>query len=404
VPPAPANPLKEGDESASKYANSVSDSRNPPTLDDILRALFVHRVFARHKRVAPVSIDHDVARSILEKAWATVGNDSVVAPAHVVADLEAVIAAKDVTFKYILVTGLLGKCAEPTVHPRAIQTSSKLKNSYDARSLCHDVVVPFEKTKGDLWGLSNEPFVNKPARHPEHSKDNAQLRNRNLAEKLHQALEFADKASRNDVFGMLVHVLRMGKLRAESQITATVDVETTFRRVVDFVEQFLQHSDGGARLASIVGAFITLVNEGFTVKVYPPNYSDRFAGTAGDVEIRVDKTVLSAFECKDRPISLDDIRHGIRKARETGVSEYNFIGTAGLVAGQEDESHAEILASGANVDLHLFDIRLVAPGWAAALNPVRRKRFGETVTRILRDEMHRSEAANQAAELWNQLK
>ena len=354
--------------------------------------------------MAPVSIDHNAARSILEKAWATVRNDSVVAPANVVADLEAVIAAKDVTFKYILVTGLLGKCAEPAVHPRAIQTSSKLKQSYDARSLCHDVVVPFEKTKGDLWGLSNEPFVNKPARHPEHSKDNAQLRNRDLAEKLHQALEFAHKESRNDVFAMLVHVLRLGKLRAESQITATVDVETTFRRVVDFVEQFLQHSDGGARLASIVGAFITLVNEGFTVKVYPPNYSDRFARTAGDVEIRFDKTVFSAFECKDRPISLDDIRNGIRKARETGVSEYCFIGAASLVAGQEDAIRAEILAGGAGVDLHLFDIRQVAPGWAAALNPVRRKRFGELVTRILRDDMHRSEAANQAAELWNRLK
>src|SRR5205823_14772978 len=138
---------------------------------------------------------------------------------------------------------------------RVLQSGSKLEHSYDARSLCHDVIVTFEKTKGDLWGLSNEPFLNKPARHPEHDKDNP-LRNKPLAATLHQVLDYAHTCPASKVFAMLVHVLRLGKLRAESQITASVEVDTNYRKVISFVESFLQESDGGTRLVAVTGAFV----------------------------------------------------------------------------------------------------------------------------------------------------
>jgi hypothetical protein len=220
---------------------------------------------------------------------------------------------------------------------------------------------------------------------------------------LHEVLELAHAAKPVEVFKMLVHVCRLGKQRAATQITATVDTETTYRRVVDFVEQFLQESDGGTRLASVTGAFVALLNEGFTVRVYPPNYADQFAKTTGDVEIVDQKTVISAYECKHRPITIDDIKHGIKKAKAHGVAEYNFVGAVGLAPKQDDEIRQEIQTGGSALDLHLFDIHDVAPHWAAALNPVRRKRFGDAVVKILRDNMKRSEVANQAAELWNSL-
>ncbi|MSR59625.1 MAG: restriction endonuclease, SacI family, partial [Planctomycetaceae bacterium] len=246
-------------------------------------------------------------------------------------------------------------------------------------------------------------LVNKPARHPEHSKDNTQLRNKPLAANLHQALELAHKATPDEAFAMLVYTLRLGKARAASQVTATVEVETTHQRVVAFVQAFLKESDGGSRLAAVVGAIIRLMNEGHTVKVYPPNYSDRFAKTSGDVEIHHAKATISAFECKHRPISIDDVRHGIKKAKENGVPEYWFVGAVGLATGQEKEIQDEIRKSGERLDLHLIDILRVLPTWAALLNPVRRGQFGAVVAEILRDDMHRSEVANQAADLWNEL-
>ncbi|HEX5443968.1 MAG TPA: restriction endonuclease, SacI family [Pirellulales bacterium] len=354
--------------------------------------------------MAAVSIDLEKARKEIERAWTQARHAVPVPSARAIALIETILSSPNVTSKYILVTGLLGKCTDRRVHPRALQTSSRLKHSYDARSLCHKVIVTFEKGKGDLWGLSNEPFVNKPARHPEHDKKNRQLRDKNLAEALHDLLEKANKASANEVFAMLVHALRFSKQRASSQVIAAAEIETTYRRVVEFTTDFLKSSDGGTRLAAVVGAFVMLLNERFTVAVFPPNYSDKFAQTAGDIEIAQGKQRISAFECKHRAIGIDDVRHGIRKAREAGLSEYCFVYAAGFMAGQEDEIAATIAAGAAEIDLQLFDIAAVTPAWAAALNPIRRGRFGETVVNLLREKMHRSEVANQAAELWNRLK
>src|SRR5690348_6497937 len=110
------------------------------------------------------NVDQDLATTKLLQAWAKVDKPRIAPPEQARKLIDAVMSSKDVTFKYILVTGLLAKSTNPSIHPRAIQTGSKLANAYDARSLCHSVIVPFEKTRGDLFGLSNEPFVNKPAR------------------------------------------------------------------------------------------------------------------------------------------------------------------------------------------------------------------------------------------------
>jgi hypothetical protein len=353
--------------------------------------------------VAAISLNHHSAMEILERAWSELESNETPIPAQIKYKLSMIISTKDVTFKYILVTGLLGKCTARSVHPRAIQTSSTLIDSYDARSLCHGVVVPFEKTKGNLFGLSNEPFVNKPARHPEHRKDNRQLRNKSGAEGVHDVLEFAHTAKPEIVFAMLVEVLRRGKKRADNQIIAQVHIQVTCQRLSDFLDEFLQESDGGSRLAAVVGAFYRLLNEGFDVRVYPPNYSDQFARTAGDVEIRAGQQILSAIECKHRPMSLDDVRHGIRKARKQGVSEYVFVAGSGLSPGQSAEICSELLGC-REIDTRLITLDEIKKNWVGLTNPIRRQQFGDVVVSILRNDMKRSEVANQAAEIWNRLK
>ncbi len=348
-----------------------------------------------------VSVDHAQARKALGDAWEKIDDLTVVAPSAVVPHLETVILASDVTYKYILVTGILAKCVNPSVHPRALQVASTLQHSFDARSLCHDVVVNFEKAHGDLWGRSNEPYLNKPARHPEHDQTNPQLKNKRVAITVHQALEFAHNAPAPNAFAMLVHLLRLSKQRSETLPVATSQVETSYRRVVDFVQQFLATSDGGTHLVAVVGAFVALLNEGFDVRVYPPNVPDKFANTAGDIEIRQDKLLVSAYESKQRPINLDDVRHGVSKAKRAGVLEYCFVYSAGLAPGQEAAIQEEVLHEGENLDVLLLDVHDAYEEWAVALGPIRRAKFGITVVNLLRDDMHRSEVAGQAAELWN---
>ena len=145
-----------------------------------------------------------------------------------------------------------------------------------------------------------------------------------------------------------------------------------------------------------------LLNEGLVVKVYPPTYSDRYAKTAGDIELLLEEKVVSAYECKQRPISLDDIRHGIKKARESGVLDYCFVFTAGYAPGQEGQIVEGVLQA-EGLDALLVDMNAATPDWSTTLNPIRRARFGETVVAILRDDMRRSGIANMAGELWNSL-
>ena len=88
--------------------------------------------------------------------------------------IDYVIDNTHLTFKYILFTAVLAKATDSSINPLCLQKKSELPGAYDARTVCHKVVVPFEmETLEKALGGSNEPFLNKPARFPELDKNNA---------------------------------------------------------------------------------------------------------------------------------------------------------------------------------------------------------------------------------------
>lgn len=338
----------------------------------------------------------------LTLAWDA--DDRVMArmPPQMKAAIDGVMSASDVTFKYILVTGYVSKITNPRIHARALQTGSTLKESYDARSVCHKAVVPFEKSKGNLFGLSNEPFVNKPARHPEHDQENDQLRNKSGARLLHTALEAAQKANAEQLFAGLAYILCRGKTRSATEQQAQVTHAVTMPRVLAFCREFLAETDGGARLVAIWGAFTTLLAEDATIKVESPNASDQFAKTAGDVEVSYDRTVVSASECKQRPLNVDDVIHGLRKAAKANVPEYLFVISAVIATGQEAGVRSALMKAANSIDTDLVDIHQELLWLVRSLNPYRRGHFGDVVVSLCR-KMRKFESANSAADLWNKL-
>ena len=323
-------------------------------------------------------------------------------PAQMERFIESVVGSTDVTFKYILVTGYLAKTVTPAAHARAIQVGSNLKGAYDARSLCHGVIVGFEKTKGNLFGLSNEPFVNKPARHPEHDGSNSQLRNKVGAKQLHNALELAQTANAADVYLGLVHILRLGAAHAANQKQVTSTTNVNMGNVLEFIKQFLAETDSGCRLVGVWGAFQCLLSENGEIKVYSPNASDLYGKTAGDVEVYYSNTLVSASECKQRPLNLDDVNHGIKKAIDKSVPEYLFVISAGIVAGQEEAIKDALTKHAQEIDLEFVDIWEQSRLLAALLNPSRRSKFGGVVVDLLR-KMRKFDSANAAADLWNKI-
>lgn len=203
--------------------------------------------------MSEVTVNHDRARLLLAEAWSKVGLEPAT-PQDQAELIRKVVAGPAVAFRYILVTGLLGKLTNPGGHQRALQAGCDLTGAYDARSLCHKVIVPFEQaTTLNLFGRSNEPLVGKPARHPKHFKDNPQLKNKALAAIVHDLLESAHGANPCTIEAMLVECLRVGRDAARTLVVASVDFATNLRQVLEFVWVFLREVDGGARLANVVG-------------------------------------------------------------------------------------------------------------------------------------------------------
>jgi len=355
-------------------------------------------------RAMSISVNRATAEQRLREAWEQTTDVRVKLPAKIIELVQHVMRAPDVTYKYILVTGLLAKVAEPRVHPRALQAGSSLEEAYDARSLCHNVVVPFEKEHGNLFGLSNEPFLNKPARHPEHDKNNPQLRNKRLASYVHDVLEWAHRAGADEVFSALVHVLRLGRERAATKKQAAVAAEQNLERMIEFVREFLQETDGGVRLQAVWGALVELLDPEAKVIVHPPTQANAFAGVAGDVEVFAEGQLVSATECKHRALTAEDVRHGLKKATEPERRplQYLFVCGAGIAQGQEKEVHEAVVEGSQLVDVALINIFEEIHPLARMLGPHRRAIFGQKVVELL-ERMHRPEAANEAAELWNRL-
>ena len=82
--------------------------------------------------------------------------------------IDYVIDNTHLTYKYVLFTALLFKSTDESINALCLQKQSTLPGAYDARTVCHKVIVPFEmETLKKALGGSNEPFLNKPARFPE---------------------------------------------------------------------------------------------------------------------------------------------------------------------------------------------------------------------------------------------
>lgn len=129
-----------------------------------------------------VKIDHSKAEAIILEAF----KSSCTRNDEVTEGIGKVLNGNHKTYKYVLVNGILAKATSNKVNPIALQAGAPFSGAFDARSLCHKVVVPFERDfLNNVLGGSNEPFLNKPARFTHLSKDNAVRKGKDKATLLH---------------------------------------------------------------------------------------------------------------------------------------------------------------------------------------------------------------------------
>ena len=276
------------------------------------------------------NVDFKTAHLILEKAFqeAEQVNDAM-------AELiTSALNHRHKTYKYVLVTALLAKSANEAVYMLSMQKGGSTPAHYDARSLCHKVIVPFEKLSmpGCLEN-SNEPFCNKPARYVELSKDNA-VRSGSDKELLCKLVDSLPTiATSEEAYKYLKHACWVMKQRHENYLKkfslgdTLIDVSEFSQLVLDYVYKLTDHTLEGEVCPLIVAELEKLyLGEGYRVVPHKVNESGSSSKEVGDIDVfDANGELVNAIEVKDKDFGEQDVVHAINKFRAAHLLNSMFI-------------------------------------------------------------------------------
>ncbi len=247
--------------------------------------------------------------------------------------IKSILEGSHLTFKYILFTAILAKATDHRINPLCLQVSSKLEGSYDARSLCHSVIVPFEKhSLSKILGGSNEPYLNKPARFPEIDPNNAVRAGADRVKLLALYSELPNltdsKIALEWLIDFLYETLLLIKERDADVAKRLSSTDTTRAVLYQFFSEFLNQNNEGESLTLVVANLYNLLYEEdntIRVDVHPVNQSGASRKEISDLDIIKDETLFIANELKDKSFSAVDVEHAADKVIQALGNQMLFI-------------------------------------------------------------------------------
>lgn len=234
--------------------------------------------------------------------------------------IDYVIDNTHLTYKYVLFTAILAKATDEKINTLCLQKQSTLPGAYDARTICHKVIVPFEmETLQKALGGSNEPFLNKPARFPELSTTNAVRKgnDRRILDSLCTNLPKIQTS--DDAYSCLLYLLKKLIIRRDSQkklTEFTVSSSTnTPAKLMNFINEAVIKSYEGETFTLVVAGVYHLLynNENAKVEVHPVNQSGASGREISDLDIYLNSNLISSNELKDKDFAETDVRHAADK-------------------------------------------------------------------------------------------
>ncbi|MDF0556663.1 restriction endonuclease, SacI family [Kamptonema sp. UHCC 0994] len=282
---------------------------------------------------AKPTVDQKAAEQLLREAIAIAQDDSREIPA-VEWDIEirTIIQGTHLTFRYILMTGLLGKATNPSINALALQAGADVEGAYDARTLCHQVVVPIErKLLNRALGGSNEPFANNPARLPTISLSNPVRRGKDqkLQSMLYKVL--SEIGASDQAFVCLCNAVRyaikkqMARSGSLPQLSESAD---SHLKTIEFIDAFVTRSIEGQVAAIVAGTVLSIYFdqfEGFEVIVHPVNQSGSSSKEVADIDIKKNGKIFVVVEVKDKPFSEQDVDHAAFKVSQYSLTSITFV-------------------------------------------------------------------------------
>lgn len=246
--------------------------------------------------------------------------------------IDLILESNHLTFKYILFTELLAKATDESIDPLSLQKGDSSLGSYDARSLAHKVVVPFEKTTlNKALGGSNEPFLNKPARYPRLSLNNP-VRSKKDRELLKSLCENLPKLTTSELaYQELIYFLyKVIEIKTRQEIDRQFMIPSssnTSIKILEFIQLFLQRSYEGQSLVLVVAGLYHLfyLDTAVEIKVHPVNQAGSSSKEVSDLDLYQNGLLKVANEIKDKNYTEIDVRHAIDKVIREGGNQLFFI-------------------------------------------------------------------------------
>lgn len=248
--------------------------------------------------------------------------------------INKVLCGSHKTYKYILITALLAKSTNVEIDPLSLQAHDDSEGSYDARSLCHKIIVPFERFYyPNGLGGSNEPFLNKPARFTRLSENNA-VRRGNDMETLKMVINILSEIQTSEqaltYLSSALYCLEKIFVKEKSKYDLPcLEIENGNKPqiILDFIIKLSQKSFEGDVCPLIVAALEHLYYKGKRIVIpHKVNESGASSKEVGDIDIyNTSNELLSSIEVKDKDFTKEDVEHAIKKFSVSRIEKSLFI-------------------------------------------------------------------------------
>lgn len=278
-------------------------------------------------------------KELIQKSWSKLQEAyslaiSSKAPSRRHPTIEAIIGGNAKTYKYILITALAAKAAEEQVNPLCLQVAANKPGAYDARSVCHKCLVPFERRYlNNVLGGSNEPFLNKPARFSMLRKSNptrggkAKISQEQLIDFLSQvtsskiAFEFLTQA--------ISYVLTIKVAQKSLPFYFSSSASGDHAKVYLISSELLKKNNGGEILTLVVASLYEMylheIYDKYRVDSHNVNQSGSSSKQVSDIDLYLCEDLFLCNEIKDKEFSIEDVEHAVNKTKEAGCRKLNFI-------------------------------------------------------------------------------
>ncbi|OHB80154.1 MAG: hypothetical protein A2Z25_07140 [Planctomycetes bacterium RBG_16_55_9] len=268
------------------------------------------------------------------------------------------------SYHYVLPTQVLSKCVDASLDSHCLQASYDEPGAFDARTVAHKIIVPFDQENHRVLGGSAEPYVNNPLRYPAVTdKFRNQQKNKVDWDRLVAVLDAVEQQNAPDFTeGVFDQILaEIYRLLADVQVLYPTPNRVSLAQTSRIIKEFTAARSGGDRIEVVCAALFRTIASEFglfdEVRRQKVNVADVASGMGADIECRLKGQVILLVEVKDRSLTLTQVDAKLDVAKTKKISEILFLAEQGIAGAERIEVQERIkneFAGGQNIYVSNF--------------------------------------------------